>query len=424
MNNVKDHTDESSFITKLPNGLTVALEPLSHLCSVSVGIWIKTGSVNEECEKAGVSHFLEHLFFKGTKKRTTRQIMEAIEARGGHLNAFTSREVTCLYARVLDSHLHTAIEVLADIFKNSTFRDLDKERNVILEEIASAMDVPEDYAHDLLAERMWPAHSLGRPVSGSIESVSALDLEDIRNHFDTWYKPENVVISVAGNFQPDEVLKQLTDEFAALEQAAVPVQPGPPNFNHCIERVTRDIAQDHICVAFPGPKVGDEQRYAYDVLNSVLGGGSISRLFEKIREEEGLAYSIYTYNSAYLRSGMFGMYAAVAPENLGKTVELAFEEFRKMRDEPIGDNELDINREQLKGGLLMALENTFNRMARMARSIIYYGRIKSIEEIIQNIDSVGADDIQKVSQDIFQADKCAFVVLGNGNGNDPEKLPL
>ncbi len=408
--------EERGQAATLPNGLTVLLEPLPYLRSVSAGIWIKTGSANETAEQSGISHFLEHLFFKGTTTRTARQLMEAIESHGGHLNAFTSRDYTCVYAKVLDTHVPAAIEILADIIKDSQFFDFEKERNGILEEIVSIVDVPEDYAHDLFMEQMWPEHPLGRAVSGTQQTVDRMTKEDVRAYFDTWYRPENMVFAMAGNFDPDQVFEQIAREFQDLPVSSCVAPTDAPCFRPGVQAIDRDIGQNHVYFGFPGPHVEDPRRFTYDILSSALGGGSTSRLFDRIRENEGLAYSIYTFHSCFLISGVLGVYAAVAPENLAKTIDICFEEIRKLRDTPMSSAELAMNREQLKGNLLMSLEHTFNRMARLAKSMINHNRLVPIDEIIESVDAVTAEDVHQLTLDLFTEDQCAMLVYGPTDG--------
>ncbi|MDZ4861226.1 MAG: pitrilysin family protein [Candidatus Hydrogenedentes bacterium] len=417
-------TLDTSSIHRLANGLTVLLEPLPYLRTASVGVWIAAGSGNETASQAGISHFLEHLFFKGTATRTARQLMESIESKGGHLNAFTSRDYTCLYAKMLGEHVDTGIEILADIVKDSQLLDFEKERNVILEEIASIDDVPEDHVHDVLTKNVWPDHALGMPITGTKESMTAMSLEDARAYYQHWYRADNLIVSVAGAFDAPAVLAQIERVFDALA-AGRPEQPvGAPAFTASVQQVDSDITQNHLCFAFPGPGVHDARRFVYNMLSNALGGGSTSRLFETIREQEGLAYSIYGYQSTFWRTGAMGVYAAVAPENLKKTYELAFAEIRKLRDEPIPQEELELNREQLKGSVLMALESTFNRMTRMAKSYMYHGRIISADEIITGIESVTAEQIRQLAEDRYTPDQCALVSLGPIDGVALDGVPL
>lgn len=416
--------NESAVVHRLANGITVAMERLPYLRSYSAGLWVRTGSVNETAAQAGLAHFLEHLLFKGTTTRNVHQLMEAIEGRGGHLNAFTSREYTCLYVKMLDKHVRIGLEILADIFKNSQFGDWEKERNVIIEEIASIEDTPDEHIHDLLAEFHWPDHPLGRPVSGSEESVGALTRDDVVAFFNEWYKPSNMVISIAGNFDEQAVLEQIRAEFEGIPDAPVPGLCGAPVFHGGVESAGRDISQTHLCMAFPGPALDSLERYTCDMTSNILGGGSTSRLFERIREEEGLAYSIFTFHGFHRPAGMVGLYAATAPNHLERALELTFVELRRLRDEAVSAEELDMHREQIKGNMLMALESTFTRMSRMAKSLMYYGRIVPVEEILNNVDAVSSAHIQEFATKTFTKDHCALVVLGPEEGFPEAEINL
>ena len=415
-------TELDPTVRKLDNGLTVAMERLPYVHSVTVGVWITAGSANETAKHAGISHFLEHLLFKGTGTRTSRELMEAIESRGGHMNAFTSRENTCLYVKCLDEHISTAIEILGDIIKNSTFHDLDKERNVILEEIATSLDTPDEYIHDCLMRRFWPDHALGRPIAGFNETVSQTKFEDVRAYMDAWYTPGTMCVSVVGNFDEATVFRQIEEEFGALPAGSPHPKTAAPQFGVGVEAVDRPIAQNHIAFAFPGVPIVDERRYTYDLLSSVLGGGSTSRLFERIREQEGMAYAIYAFGASFASTGMLGIYAAVAPENLRKTLDLCFKEMDALHATPIDDAELDSNKQQLKGSLLLALEGTFNRMSRLARSLLIFGRVVPVEEILHKIESVTAEDIQRLAGEVLTKERCALAVLGPQNGVGSELL--
>ncbi len=406
------YTDGHLVTHRLANGLTVTMERLPYLRSASAGLWIRAGSAQERPEESGLAHFLEHLFFKGTKSRTVRELMEAVEGRGGQLNAFTSREYTCLYVRTLDKHLHSALEILADIARNSTFADLEKERNVILEEIASVEDMPDEHVHDLLSEFHWPGHPLGRPISGSLDSVSALTRDHVTGFYRRWYQPSEMFFSIAGNFEEQAVLDQIRGEFEAWPMATAPELEAGPGFHAGALHVSRDISQVHLCLAFPGPSRGAEDRFVCDLTSSILGGGSTSRLFERIREDEGLAYAVYTFHSFYRTTGMLGLYAALTPQNFGRARELVFEELRRLRDEGVGDEELEMNREQLKGAMLMGLESTFNRMARMAKNMMFHDRIVPIEEVVARVDAVTPEQVRDFARQKLQADRCALVVLG------------
>ena len=418
------YSNEDAVVHVLPNGVTVTMEQLPYLRSFSVGVWIRAGSGNEAETQNGISHFLEHLLFKGTLSRTARDLMDAIESKGGQLNAFTSRDYTCIYVRALDTQVAAALTILADILKNSTFHDLEKEKNVVLEEIASAEDVPEDYIHDLFALDLWPSHALGRPVAGTMQTVSAMGLNDIQTYYTQWYRPRDIFFSIAGSFDSDAVLEQVTQEFGAIVDIPSPPRPCVPRTKAGLGWHERDIAQNHLCFGFPGSAIADSARYRYDLLSNILGGGSTSRLFERIREDEGLAYAIYTFHSTYTTAGMLGVYAAVAPENLAKASDLAAEELRKIQDTPIGDEEMESNREQLKGGMLMALESTFTRMGRLARSMMHYGRIVGVDEVVRSLDAVTAENVQTLAQSLFTLDLATVVVLGPNEAKRFDGLKL
>ena len=408
------HGSPTASAYTLPNGLTIALEPLPHVHSVSAGVWIRTGPIHETAHENGVSHFLEHLLFKGTEKRTARRIVEDIEAKGGHINAVTSRDYTCVYVKVLDSHCAMGIDVLADVVRNSQLRDVEKERNVIIEEINSVEDIPEELAHDLFAERLWPGHPLGRPIQGTLETVRGLNRDAIEAYYRRWYQPGNMVFTVAGRFDPAAVHGQIAEAFADMDASAstLPDEPAPPAPAAIVEAAERDIGQSHLCFGYPGALASAEDRYVHDLLGCALGGGSTSRLFERVREDEGLAYAIYSFQSSYTLAGMFGVYAAVAPENLQTTLDICSAELHSFATEPLSDYELELNREQLKGGLLMALENTSARMARLAKCMLYHGRILPIHEVIQHIDAVTASDVQAAAQELFQPGRCCMTVVG------------
>jgi predicted Zn-dependent peptidase len=411
-------------LRRLANGLTVAMEPLPYLHSVAAGLWIRTGSANEKASESGLAHVLEHLFFKGTESRTVHQIMSGVEGRGGHINAFTSREYTCLFVKMPSRHITEGIAILADLLKNSRFADLEKERNVILEEIAAIQDTPEDCIHDLLSEFHWPDHPLGRSISGRKETVSAFLREDVRRFFDTWYKPDRMVFSLAGNFNQDALFPLIEEEFGDIDPGCVPGGNGCPDFNSGIRAYERDISQTHVSMAFPGPPAATEKQYIGHLASNLLGGGSTSRLFERIREEEGLAYSIYSFDSCYRRTGMSGIYAAIAPENLGRTLDLIYAELRRFREETVPEDELETAREQIKGSMQMALENTFTRMSRMAKSVFFYDRIVPLEEVLAKIDAVTAEDIRAFAAETFQPENCALVTLGPAGAHMDSRVSL
>lgn len=404
---------QTADIRVLDNGLTLAMETIPYVRSATVGVWVRAGSANERPDEAGISHLVEHLLFKGTERRTARMIVEEIEGRGGQINAFTSREYTCVYAKVLEDDIALAIDVLADIVQHTQFIDLEKERNVILEEISSAEEIPEDYIHDAFTMRLWPGHAMGRPVAGFQETVRNIGFDDVSRYHREWYRPGNTIVSIAGRIDLDRTAALIEERFGGANDGPAPEAPPAPIPGRTAEAIVRPQAnQSHLCFGFPGARCTDDNRFAMELLSSVLGGASTSRLFEKVREDEGLAYSIYTFNYAYPTAGMFGVYAAIAPENVERAADICFQELRDILDGNLNENELTTNRELLKGGLLMALESTFNRMARMAKSLMYHGRIVPVDEVVNRIGRVGRDEVHQAAAQVFQRDACTLLVLG------------
>ena len=410
-------SNENVRVHRLPNGFTIAMERLPYLHSAALGLWARAGSGVELPHESGLAHFLEHLFFKGTRTRNVHQLMEAVESRGGYLNASTGREGTNLYVRMLSRHVPVGVEVLADIARNSLFCDMDKERGVILEEISSVEDNPDELAHDLITEFHWPGHPLGRPVAGTEESVNALLREHVVAFYERWYTPEHLVFSIAGNFDEEAVLGQVTDVFGDWPAAPTAPAPPAPGFRAGVSSVERPISQVHVNLAFPGVPSTDPTRFACSLLINVLGGGSTSRLYEKIREEEGLAYNIFAYHNDYSAAGVAGVYQAVAPEQCDRACTLVYDELRRICDEPVPEAELEMNREQIKGSMLMSLENPGSRASRMATNLLVHGRVVPVEEVTAKLDAVTADDVQRLAQRTFRAECCASLVLG------PEDMP-
>lgn len=416
--------DNNIHIHVLDNGFTVALERLPYLHSASIGVWVKAGSAAEQAHEAGLAHFLEHLFFKGTTTRNVHQIMDAIERRGGYLNAATSREYTAVYVRMLEEHVNVGIDVLADILTNSTFLDFEKERGVILEEIASIEDTPDDLSHDLLSEYHWPNHPLGRPVSGYTRTVAALKREDFMRFYRQWYRPGNMIFAIAGNFDEARVLHQVEEAFSVLPRGDAPAMDSTPAFQAGVKLYERPISQTHIGIAVPGPCASDDRRYTCSLLAGIIGGGGTSRLFELIREREGLAYSIYAYHANHIPAGMMGIYEAVSPMNSERAIELTFKELRRLREELVSEEELERSREQIKGSILMALEGTHARMSRMAKGLLFKGKVTPVAEIINHIDAVTTEDLRCFAQEHLQQTQSALVLLGPSQTYVPGEVPL
>ena len=397
---------------KLPNGIEVITERIPHFKSVSIGVWIRAGSVNETRDINGVSHLLEHLFFKGTKTRTARQIGEAFEGMGGAANAFTSREYTCVYARALESHIDLAVELLADLLLNSTFRDLEKEKAVVAEEIQSYIDTPDEHVHDLLCSMMWRRHSLGYPITGSRRALSALNRKVVKDYYRRWYVPSNVVVSVAGGFNNDSLRAVIEANFSGLEGDDNRHHYEEPRARSGVKIHHRPIGQAHLCVAMPSVNANDPKRYTVNLLANILGGSSISRLYQRVREDEGLAYQIGTFLSSFENAGMLGVYAAVGPRQTQKTLDIIEAEMALLKKKKVPQKELATAKEQLKGSIVLSLESTSGRMMRLARSTLTLGRVETLRTIMNRIDEVTADEIKQLARDLFREETLNIVALG------------
>lgn len=375
-------------------------------------MWIRAGSVNETRDINGVSHLLEHLFFKGTRTRTARQIGEALEGMGGAANAFTSREYTCIYARMLESHIDIAVELLADLLLNSTFRDLEKEKAVIAEEIQSYIDTPDEHVHDLLCSVMWRRHSLGFSITGSKRVLAALSRKSVKDYYRRWYAPSNVVISVAGGFDNDSLHGLLETHFSGLNGSDNRCRYEPPKVGTAKKIHHRRIGQAHLCLGLPSVSARDEKRYPANLLANILGGSSISRLYQRVREDEGLAYQINTFLSSFENAGMLGVYAAVGPRQAQRTLDIILEEMASLKKKKVSKKELHTAKEQLKGSIVLSLESTSGRMMRLARSVLTLGRVESLKTIMNKVDAVTADDIKELARELLRQDALNVVALG------------
>jgi len=404
----------------LDNGIRVVTEEVPFVNSVALGVWVRTGSRHEGATNQGVSHFLEHLLFKGTSRRTARQIAEELEAVGGVINAFTTKEYTCFYSRVLAEHLDLAIDVLSDMFFNSRLadEDIEKEKKVILEEIKMYEDSPDELVHDLFAQTIWPGHPLGRAILGTSESVTGLNRERIYNYYRQQYNSNNIVLAAAGRFATGELIAKLQAAFG--EQAC----PGrereyfPPQGQGRVSVHVKDTEQVQICLGVPGLSQEDAGIYTLQALNNILGGGLSSRLFQLIREEQALAYSVYSYHAGFFDSGLFTVYAGTSPDNYRQVVELILKELAAIKNEGVTGLELKRTRDQIRGNLLLGQESVNHRMSSLGKTELAFGRVITTEEIIERLNEVTADDVQAVARRIFQPEYLSLTTLG------PEVEPL
>lgn len=402
--------------TTLTNGLTVVTETMEHVRSVAAGIWLRSGSRVESPETNGMSHFIEHAVFKGTSTRTARQIAAEMDSVGGQIDAFTSKELVCFNARVIDEHLPKAFEVIADMVLDPVFPkdELVREQNVILEEIRMDEDNPEYLAQELFSQSFWPGHPLGRPILGTADTVPTFDRDRVREFYGEWYRPDRMVITAAGQIDPGRFVEQVEGLFGKLSAAHNGFQPTAPQPEPALTtRVKEELTQAQLCLGVPCYELTHEKRYAMSLLTNILGGGMSSRLFQRVREQEGLAYAIFADLAVYRDAGCLGVYAGTAPENLPKLLGLVMEEIARMKKEAVPEEELLRAKESLKGGLLISLESTAARMGSLARQEIYFGRQFDVEEILARLEAVQAEEIQGLAKEFFVPEKAAVTVLGN-----------
>lgn len=398
----------------LSNGVRILTEKIPAVRSVAIGIWVKVGSRDEDENIAGISHLIEHMMFKGTKKRSAKDLAEALDAVGGQLNAFTSKEYTCYYAKVLDEHLGLAIDVLSDMFFNSVFdeAEIQKEKNVVLEEIKMYEDTPDDQVHDLLTSQVLNKHPLGRPIIGSKASVASITRTDIMKFYETHYVPQNTVVSVAGNIDVDQVVRQLEQQFAQVNGLQMPRTLVELSEQGGVLTKKKDIEQFHLCMGFPGLKMDHPQTYVLHVLNSVLGGGISSRLFQTVREERGMAYSVYSYQSAYQETGMFGIYAGFSKDNLAGLLELIIDQLRDLKDQGITERELERAKAQLKGNLFLSLENVSSRMSRIGKGELCLDKVITTDEVVERISAVTLSEVSDLANQIFCPEALNIATIG------------
>lgn len=384
------------------NGVRIVLEHIPTVRSVAIGVWIGTGSRDENPKNNGISHFLEHMFFKGTTTRSAREIAESFDSIGGQVNAFTSKEYTCYYAKVLDTHASYALEVLADMFFNSTFdgEELKKEKNVVLEEIKMYEDTPDDIVHDLLSRAVYENHPLAYPILGTEETLNTFTSETLKAYIKERYSPENIVISVAGNIS-DTFIGEVEKYFGFYEGENRNTKMEKAAFHS--NRISRkkDTEQAHLCIGYDGLNVGHEDIYTLICLNNILGGSMSSRLFQEVREQRGLAYSVFSYHSAYQDSGVVTIYGGTGAKQLDVLFETIQETLQTLKKEGITEKELLNSKEQLKGSLMLSLESTNSRMSRNGKNELLLKRHRSLDEIIEQIDQVTKRGVDEMANGIF-----------------------
>ena len=400
--------------TILPNGIRILSEMVPYVDSVSVGVWAQAGARDENCHRYGISHFIEHMLFKGTHTRSARQIADEMDSLGGHLNAFTDKEFTCYYAKVLREHLPIALDVVSDMVLRSVLDpvEIDREKNVVLEEIKRHQDTPEDEVHDLLAQTIWRGHRLGNSVIGSRSIVKNLTRDDLLAYLKEFYRPDALVISAAGNVDHREFVDLVASTFGLLEGSRTPRAITEATVNLEVNVMDKLTEQVHFCLATEGFAQNRKEKYALAVIDAVLGGGMSSRLFQEIRENRGLAYAVGTYAASYQEAGLFVIYGGTSVENVKEVLELTQAECNNIGLHSVTADELQRAKNQIRGALVLGQESMSNRMSRLAKSEMYFGRIVRLEEIISAILQVSTDDVARVASALFADSKFAAAAIG------------
>lgn len=399
----------------LPNGIRIVTEAMPYVRSVSLGIWIGSGSRLENGPENGLSHFIEHMVFKGTKHRSAEDIARSVDSVGGGLDAFTSKELVSFNAKVLDEHLPLALDILADLVLNPLFReaDIEKEKGVILEEIKMEADQPEFVLHEAFISSFWKGHGLGKPILGTKETVKKFQQQMLCEYYNRVYSPCNILITAAGNLNHENIVNLVREKFESLEQrAALPQDTIPQPHAPIILKKKESLEQVHIALGVPAYALAHELRFPLYVLNTVLGGGMSSRLFQNIREKQGLAYAVYSELNLFSDTGCFTIYAGTAQETAKQVVESVIQEFHQLKNELIGDDELRRAKDHLKGSLMLSLESTSSRMSNLARQELYFDRFMSLDEMIDSIEAVTREQVQGIALEFFQTQNIAVAMLG------------
>ncbi|MDE1156401.1 MAG: pitrilysin family protein [Acidobacteriaceae bacterium] len=404
--------------TTLPNGLLVLTERMAHMRSVSMGVWLDTGSRDEEERLNGISHFLEHMVFKGTTTRSAQQFAREVDAIGGNLDAFTGKETVCFNVKTLDENAPVALDLLADLVLHPIFapEDIAKEQSVILEEIKMDEDNPDYLVHELFSQNFWPGDALGRPILGTEETVASFDQKLVLQEYARRFSPSNMVFSAAGNIEHDVFVAQVEQAFSSLNASShqkLVRTPAPTAQPHITLRNKESLEQVQFCLAMPGLPVAHPDRYTAFLLNSILGGGMSSRLFQSIREDRGLAYSIFSELSPFRDTGSLAVYAGCAADKTREVLRLTLLEFTRLKQELVNDDEIKRAKDQIKTNMVLGLESSSSRMSNLARQRMYYGRFFTAEEIISEVERVTANDIQRLAQQLFLSDRFALTLLGN-----------
>jgi predicted Zn-dependent peptidase len=405
--------------TVLPNGLTLLTEKMEHVRSVAMGVWIRNGSRHELPEVNGISHFIEHMVFKGTKSRTAQRIAREVDAIGGNLDAFTGKETVCFNMKVLDEHVPTALDVLSDLVLNPIFADeeIGRERGVILEEIKMDEDNPDYLVHEIFTQNFWKDHPLGKPILGTRETVRKFERNTLIDFYEQRFLGGNMVFTAAGNLDHDSFVDHVTKRFQGLKAGESCYSgPAPKTAARINLRNKKSLEQVQLCLGVPSPPINDESRYVTLVLNTVLGGGMSSRLFQTVREERGLAYAIYSDLNPYRDTGSLCVYAGTSSDKAVQVVELVMAEFRRLKTEPLAADELRRAKDQLRGNLLLSLESSMSRMSNLARQQMYFDYFFGLQEILDKVEGVTEEQVMQMANSLFLPDVVAVTLLGRLDG--------
>lgn len=409
---------------KLSNGITVVLEAMPYLRSAALGIWVKVGSSNENAKNNGISHIIEHMLFKGTENRSAKQIADEMAKIGGDINAYTSKECTSFYAVTLDEHLPIAIDILGDMFNNSLFEEnsFQKEKGVIIEEIDMYDDSPEDLVHEMLQMKVWDKHPLGYQISGSKETVKNITRAEVVEFMKKHYVTQNMVISVAGNYKEDEIMERLELNFSKIPSGEKSVIAAAPTYEPTVYVKDKDVEQLHLNMAYESIQSDASEKYILTVLNSVFGGSINSRLFQEIRENLGLTYTIYSYGSSYSKAGLFHIYGAMNPSQLKPVINNIFQIIDDIKENGITDEELSMCKEQIKTELILGDETAKNRMNSNGKAMLFRGYIIPLEEIIEKVNAVTREEIKQFAAKYLAKENVSISLVGNLEGIDKEGL--
>jgi predicted Zn-dependent peptidase len=407
----RSHPDPAR-ITTLDSGLRVVTEAMPSVRSIALGMWIRAGSRDEGLDQAGISHFLEHMLFKGTERFSSREIDEAFDALGAEVNAGTGKETTSVYSRFLDGHLERAFDVLQDMVLRPAYPDVDSEREVVIEEIAMYEDEPSDKVHDVLSAAVFGEHPLGRPIIGRAEVISSVPVPQIAEWHDGRYVPANMVVAAAGNLDHDAIVRLVEGAFPTREAGPPAAVASPNGVVPMVRFHPKETEQYHLCLGGLGLRRGDERRFGLRVLDTILGGSTSSRLFQEVREKRGLAYSVYTYSSQYADSGQVGLYVGTRPDRVQEAMDVIGAELHRLQEEGVSEAELELSRENVKGRTVLSMESTLTRMNRLGSSVLMGVPVLTVDEVLAELDAVTLDDVAELARELWQPERLSAAGVG------------